>query len=125
MNLEAARLLCGEAGVDIADTHTEIAVGVVAICYPRSRGGVDMVEAVVDIVSREEGARILHGLLDVVICSQMVDTMFAMTVDCIGNSDIVNTIVTVVAMVHMDWIVEVGEPRENILHSGDASTSTL
>lgn len=60
-----------ESCLDV-ETHTETAVGVVAICYARCSDGVERIEAVVDIVSREDEARIPHGLAGVVMWSQRV-----------------------------------------------------
>lgn len=54
------------------------------------------IEAVVDIVSREADAKILHNLVGVVICSQRMDSMVAMAVDCTGNSEVVKRVGTVI-----------------------------
>ncbi|KAF6236709.1 hypothetical protein HO173_005000 [Letharia columbiana] len=89
------------------DTHTETAVVVVAIRYATSSDGVERVEAIGGIVSREGEARILSGSGGVVIRSQRVDSGVAVTVDCIGSSEVANTVVTVIAVVRMDWVFEV------------------
>lgn len=54
--------------------------------------------AVVDIVSREDRSRILHGLASAVISSQRVDIVVAMTV-CIGSNEVVRTVL--IAIVHI------------------------
>ena len=87
--------------------HTETVVGVVAIRYATSSDGVERVEAIVGFVGREGEARILSGSGGVVIRSQRVDSVVAVTVDCIGSSEVANTVVTVIAVVRMDWVFEV------------------
>ena len=89
------------------DTHTGTAVGVVAIRYATNSDGVERVEAIVGFVSREGEARILFGSGGVVIRSQRVDSVVAVTVDCIGSSEVASTVMMVIAVVRMDWVFEV------------------
>ena len=86
------------AGLDIVVTHTETAAGVVAKCYAT------IVEAIINVVSTEHEARIVHGLAGMVIGSPRVDSVGAMAVDCIGRSEDVSTVSRVVTIVHGVWV---------------------
>lgn len=96
-----------EASFDTVVTHTKAAIVVVAMCYARSSDGVRGFETLVDIISSEDEARILHGLACMFMCPQGRDSVVAMTMDSIGSRKVVSTVVTEIAVLHMGWINEV------------------
>lgn len=87
-------------------------VGVVAVRYATSGDGVEIIEPIIDVVCREDEARTLHDLVGLVVCSKGMDSVVAMTTDCVGSSEagsseVGSTLVTVIAMAQMGWILEV------------------
>ena len=105
-------ILGEEAGFKNVDTETETMVGAVAVRYATSGDGVEGVETIIDVVCREDEARTLHDLVGSVRYSKGIDSVVAMTTDCVGSSeagssDVGSTLVTVIAMVRMGWTLEV------------------
>lgn len=55
-------------------------------------GSDGIVEAIVDIVSREGDAKTQHGVVGVVICSQSIGSVNAKIADCIASNRMGNTL---------------------------------